>query len=118
MQKIFISTVLLIFCSTMVFAADKVAGTWDASIETENGPFEFQIVYNVEGAKISGRFVTDMGDLEFGPGKITGKEFEYEFEFDYTTYKHKGILINDDEILIKQTKDGETTEFTIKRAKG
>lgn len=117
MKKIFISTVLLIFCSTMVFAADKVAGTWDASVETDNGPFEFQIVYKVDGEKISGTFVTDMGDLEFGPGKIKGKEFEYEFEFDYTTYTHKGKLVNKDEILIKQTKDGVTTEYTVKRAK-
>lgn len=117
MKNIFISTVLLIFCSTMVFAADKVAGTWDASIETDNGPFEFQIIYKVEGAVISGQFITDMGDLEFGHGKIDGKEFEYEFEFDYTTYTHKGKLVNKDEILIKQTKDGETTEFTVKRVK-
>lgn len=117
MKKIFISTVILFFCSTMVFAADKVAGTWDVSIETDNGPFEFQIVYKVEGEKISGTFVTEMGDLEFSNGKIDGKEFEYDFEFDYTTYTHKGKMINKDEILIKQTKDGETNEFTIKRAK-
>lgn len=115
MKKMFVSTMLLALFSTLVFAGG-VEGTWNASIETEYGAFEFSIVYEVDGEKISGEFITEMGNMPFGPGKITDKEFEYTFEIEYVTYTHKGKLINENEILIKSSSEGEEeSEFTLKR---
>ena len=116
MKKTFLLTALFLFCSTLIFAS-KVEGTWNASIDTDNGVFEFSVVYKVDGEKITGEFLTDYGDLEFGPGKINGKEFEYTFEIEYVKNTHKGKLVSDNEILIKYTNEnGDSGEFKLKRA--
>ena len=115
MKRILVSTWFLAICSTLVLGGG-VAGTWNAKIETENGPWEFSVVYKVDGEKITGEFITDYGNLEFGPGEIKGKKFEYSFEIEYVTYTHKGELISENEILIQSTSEGEEAyEFTLKR---
>jgi hypothetical protein len=62
MKKIFISTLLIIFCGTLVFASD-VEGKWNASIDTNNGVWEFSVVYKVSGEKISGEFITERTNM-------------------------------------------------------
>lgn len=115
MKKILISMLLMGLFSTMVLAAG-VEGKWKAKIDTDNGPWEFTVVYEVDGKVISGEFITEYGNLEFGPGKIKGKKFEYSFEIEYVKYTHNGQLINKNEILIKSTdRDGEDVEFTLTR---
>ena len=116
MKKIFISTLLIVFCSTLVFAS-KVDGKWNASIDTDNGVWEFSVVYKVSGEKISGEFITDYGNLEFGDGKVSGDEFEYSFDIEGVKHTHKGKLVNDKEILIKYSNEnGDDGEFTFKKA--
>jgi hypothetical protein len=116
MKRLSISVLSIILFASFAIAGG-VEGTWNASIETEYGPFEFSVKYIVEGEKITGAFMTDMGDLEFGPGTIKGKKFEYTFEIEYVTYTHKGELISDNEILIKSSTEGEEeSEFTMTRA--
>jgi hypothetical protein len=109
------TTLMMALCTTLTFAKG-VEGTWNASIETDNGPFEFTVVYEVDDEKITGEFITEWGNLEFGPGTIKGKEFEYTFEIEYVTYTHKGKLIKKNEILIKSSNaNGEEIEFTLTR---
>lgn len=116
MKKFFISTLLIIFCSTLVFASN-VDGKWNASIDTDNGVWEFSVVYKVSGEKISGEFITDYGNMIFSDGKISGKEFEYSFDIEGVEHTHKGKLINDKEILIKYSNEnGNEGEFTFKKA--
>jgi hypothetical protein len=114
MKKIFISFAMMILCSTMVFAS-KVDGKWKASIETDNGTFEFTVVYKVDGEKITGEFFSEYGNLAFGPGKMIGeKEFEYTFDIDYVKNTHKGKLVNDNEILIKSNNaNGDEREIKL-----
>jgi len=116
MKKYFISAVMVLFCSTVLFAS-KVEGKWDASIETDNGPFEFSVIYKVDGDKISGEFTSDYGNLEFGEGKISENEFEYSFDIEGVKNTHKGKLISDNEILIKYSNEnGNEGEFTFKKS--
>ncbi|NQU54899.1 MAG: hypothetical protein HQ522_20450 [Bacteroidetes bacterium] len=116
MKKIFVSTIMVLFCSSLVFASE-VEGKWKGSIDTDNGPWEFSVVYKVSDEKISGEFFTEYGNLEFGEGKISGKEFEYSFDIEGVKHTHKGKLINDKEILIKYSNEnGETGEFTFKKS--
>ena len=44
MKKAFISTILMLLCSTLVFAS-KVDGKWAATVDTDIGPFSFTVVY-------------------------------------------------------------------------
>ena len=113
MKKAFIATILLVLCSTLVFAS-QVNGKWAATIETDNGPFSFTVTYKVDGEKLSGDFTSDMGDLDFTGGKISGNDFEYSFDIDGYTIKHTGKLV-EGEIKIKSTGDYGDSEFTMKK---
>lgn len=115
MKKFIVSAVLVLLCSTALFAS-KVEGKWYATIETDNGPFSFTAEYVVVADKISGTLSSDMGAVEITDGKITADEFEYSFKIDYNTIKHKGKLV-DGKLVIKSSGDYGDSEFTMTREK-
>lgn len=115
MKKLFVSAILVFLFSAALFAAN-VEGKWYATIETENGPFSFTADYVVKGDVISGALSSDMGSVEIANGKITGDEFEYTFEIDYNTYKHKGKLV-DGKLKIKSGGPNGEIEITMTREK-
>jgi hypothetical protein len=116
MKKIYVTTMLVLFGTVLLFAS-KVEGKWNATIETDNGPWDFSVVYKVSGEKISGEFITDYGNLEFGEGKVSGNDFEYSFDIEGVKHTHKGHMINDNEIKIKYTNEsGDEGEFMLKKA--
>lgn len=114
MKKTFFVTILLMICSTMVFAS-KIDGKWAASIDTDNGTFEFTLTYKVDGEKLSGVLASDMGELEFSDGKVAGDIFEYTFDIEGYSITHKGKVLNDKEIKISSSGDYGENEFTIKK---
>ena len=115
MKKLFVSSILVLFFSVALFAAN-VDGKWYATIETDNGPFSFTADYVVKGEVISGTLSNDMGSVEIANGKINGDEFEYTFELDYNTIKHKGKLV-DGKLVIKSSGSYGESEFTMTREK-
>ena len=115
MKKIFVSVILVLFCSTLVFAS-KVEGKWTTTIETDNGPFTFFADFIVKGEIITGTLSSDMGSVEISNVKIVGDEFEYTFEIEYSTMKHKGKLV-DGKLEIKSSGEYGDNEFTMTRVK-
>ena len=116
MKKIFVFLIPILFCSSVVFALE-VEGKWTTTIETDNGPFTFYAEYAVKGETVTGNLSSDMGSVEISNGKIVGDEFEYTFEIDYTTMKHKGKLV-DGKLEIKSSGgDYGEFEFTMTRVK-
>lgn len=93
MKKLFVSSILVLFFSVALIAAN-VEGKWYATIETDNGPFSFTAEYVVKGEVISGTLSSDSGSVEITNGKISGDEFEYSFQIDNNTMKHKGRLVD------------------------
>lgn len=114
MKKIFASAFLLLFCTTILFAS-KIDGSWAASVDTDNGTFEFTLTYKVDGEKISGTLSSEMGDLDFTDGKVTGDSFEYKFEIEGYSIMHKGKVLNDKEIKINSSGDYGDSEYVIKK---
>jgi hypothetical protein len=114
MKKIVVSVMMLLFCTTMLFAS-KIDGKWAASVDTDNGTFEFTLTYKVDGEKLSGVLASEMGELEFTDGKVNGEMFEYKFEIEGYSITHKGKLLNDNEIQIKSSGDYGENEMIIKR---
>ncbi|NQU54898.1 MAG: hypothetical protein HQ522_20445 [Bacteroidetes bacterium] len=114
MKKILGSTFMLLFCTTMLFAS-KIDGKWAASVDTDNGTFEFTLTYKVDGEKLSGTMVSEMGELEFADGKVNGDTFEYKFEIEGYSITHKGKVLNDNEIQIKSSGDYGENEYVIKK---
>ena len=114
MKKIFVSTIMLLLCTTMVFAS-KIDGKWAASVDTDNGTLDFTLTYKVDGEKLSGIIASDMGELEFTDGKVSGDTFEYKFYIEGYSITHKGTVLNEKEIKINSSGDYGESEFTIKK---
>ena len=114
MKKIFTSAFLMLFCTSILFAS-KIDGSWAASVDTNNGTFEFTLTYKVDGEKLSGIISSDMDELEFAGGKIDGDTFEYKFEIDGYSITHKGKVLNEKEINIKSSGDYGENEYVIKK---
>ena len=114
MKKIFASAFLLLFCTTILLAS-KIDGSWAASVDTDNGTFEFTLTYKVYGEKISGTISSEMGELEFADGKVDGDSFEYKFEIEGYSITHKGKVLNDKEIKINSSGDYGDNEYVIKK---
>ena len=85
MIKLLIST-LLIFSFHSTSLLDGVAGKWETTIDTEQGPFYFTVVYEVDGTSLSGTFESDLGTLDFDGGTIDGDEFSYSFDMEGSAF--------------------------------
>jgi hypothetical protein len=115
MNKIYVSSIMLLLCSTLVMAS-KIDGKWKATIESDAmGTMEFTLEYKVDGESLSGTLISDFGDLPITGGKVNGNEFEYKIDVMDSIIEHKGKLINDNEITIKSIGGQGESEFTITR---
>lgn len=112
MKKI-ITSALLVLLSAVTFA-QKVEGRWTTTIETNNGPYTFWADYAVNGHTITGKLSSVDGSVKIYNGKINGDEFEYNFELNYYTIKHKGRLV-DGNLIIKSISENREGEFTMTR---
>ena len=115
MKKIIVSVFMLIFCTTMVFAS-KLDGKWKGTMDTDNGSYDITVIYKVNGEKITGKFISDNGDLEIKNGKVTGDTFEYTYESQDYTISHKGKLVGE-EIRITWEVEGYEGDLTLKKVK-
>ena len=117
MKRILGTTIFMLLCGTALFAS-KFEGKWKGTLESDQGAIDITVVYKVEGEKLSGTFITDMGMLDFSDGKVSGDTFEMSFEYDWNVIKQTGKLVNDDEILLKSgDPNGGEMEMTLKRIK-
>ena len=112
MKKIFVSAVLLLFCSTLIFAGD-IDGKWRGKVDSDMGTFEFTITYKVDGELLSGVMTSEMGDAPFTDGKINGNEFEYQIGIMDFVIKHKGKVLNENEIQITSDSEFGNSEFKM-----
>ena len=117
MKRILGTATLMLLCGSILFAS-KFEGKWEGTIESDMGAMELTVVYKVDGDKLSGTFITDMGMLDFSDGKVSGDTFEMSFEIDWNVIKQTGKLVNDDEILVtSEDGSGVEMEITLKRVK-
>lgn len=114
MTKLFIATCLL-WSGFFLVNNSAIAGKWKTTIDTDNGPYSFTVDYKVEGDKLSGTFSSDLGDLDFSGGKITGDEFEYTFDMEGYEIEHKGKLEGEKINVVWKSDALGAGEFTLTR---
>ena len=70
-------------------SAADVAGTWKASVETPNGTFESTFTFKVDGDKLTGTVVGQMGEAPITDGKVNGDKVSFAVtrEFNGNTFK-------------------------------
>lgn len=99
----------------MLFAitfGQNVEGVWTTTIDTDNGPYTFYAKYLVKSDTITGKLYSMDGKVKIYDGKISGDEFEYNFDLDYYKIKHEGKWV-DGELKMKSISDDGESEFTM-----
>jgi hypothetical protein len=109
--------------------AQDVAGKWNASIDTPNGPFAFAFEFLVDAAgKLTGSMQNEFfGATPISDGVINGNEISFKLTFqggpEPMTVSYKGT-VNGDELAITSKFEGTPppggqaeASFTATRAK-
>jgi hypothetical protein len=115
MKKTLFTFVFMLFCSIVILAAD-LDGKWKGSINTDMGEISFTMVYKVDGEKVTGSMISEMGDMQITDGKITGNEIEYSFDVQGMKIKHTG-KIDGDKINMKSISEFGNNDFVLTRVK-
>lgn len=106
--------VLLLFFGTLTaYAQNPIDGNWKGTRETDNGTFEVNYTFKVEGNELKGTWKTQFGEAKIENGKVDGKKISYSISFNDMKINSTGELINDNEIVVKN----ERGEMKLKRVK-
>ncbi|HEY2759377.1 MAG TPA: hypothetical protein VGI75_01500, partial [Pirellulales bacterium] len=100
---------------TLKRPAGDLAGAWESTFKSESGedlPLKFD--FKVDGDKLKGSVKSAQGDGEISNGKINGKDFSFDVDFQGNTITHKGSL-EGNEIKLKVEGFGTAWELTLKR---
>jgi hypothetical protein len=109
----YIFSLLLLFAGYSVFAQNAIDGNWKGTRETQNGTFEVNYTFKVEGNVVTGTWKTQFGESKLEDGKIEGKKFSYSISFNDNKLTSTAELINENEILVKN----ERGEMKLTRVK-
>ena len=108
-----IFALLFLFGGTAVSAQNTIDGNWKGTRETQNGSFEINYTFKVQGTELTGTWKTEFGEAKLEKGKVDGKKFSYTISFNDITINNTGEVINENEILIKN----ERGEMKLTRVK-
>ncbi len=93
--------VLFLAGGLITSAQNTIDGNWKGTRETQNGTFEVNYTFKVEGKELKGTWKTQFGETKLENGKVDGNKFSFTISFNDITINSTGELINENEILIK-----------------
>jgi len=96
-----------------VFGQKTIDGNWKGTRETDNGTFEINYTFKVEGNVLTGTWKTQFGETNLEDGKIEGNKLSFSISFNDNKISNTGEVINENEILIKN----ERGEMKLTRVK-
>ncbi|MBI3400872.1 MAG: hypothetical protein HY048_05575 [Acidobacteria bacterium] len=86
------------------FAQTNIAGDWEITITSPQGPNTSQITFKQDGESVTGTFKSPMGELPFKGGTLSGNDLKFSFTIDI-----QGQSL---EILIAGKVDGDAMKGT------
>lgn len=105
--------IMTIAMAVAAFAAD-VTGKWKATTEGPNGSMEITFDLKVEGNKITGKAISEMGEMSITDGTIDGDNFRFTVETDQFKVVHKGT-VSGNEMRLKVDMGDNSVEMVAKR---
>lgn len=104
---------MMLTMAVAAFAAD-VTGKWKATTEGPNGAMEITFDLKVEGHKITGKAVGDMGEMPITEGTIDGDKISFTVETDQFKVIHKGT-VSGNEMKLKVDMGDNTMDMVARR---
>ena len=112
---------LLVLFAIFAFTASAadVSGTWKASLETPNGTFETTFTFKVDGARLTGKVASQMGESEISDGKIDGDDVSFtvvrNFQGNEFKLNYKGKVSGSEMKLSIEFPGRDPIEMTAKK---
>jgi hypothetical protein len=123
-RKSVILAVLILAGLVCVYAAD-ITGKWTAEFDSQVGVQKYTFEFKVEGANLTGKAISKIGDAEASTelkeGKITGDEVSFVENLNYQGMElriaYKGKIAGDEIKFARTVGDAGGESFVAKRAK-
>ncbi len=109
----YIFALLFTFGTLSLLAQNPIDGNWKGTRETQNGTFEINYTFKVDGTTLKGTSKSQRGESELKDGKVDGKKFSFSVSFNDRKIDFTGELVSDDQIVIKN----ERGEMKLARVK-
>jgi hypothetical protein len=110
MKNLLTATLLLVSLTAL---SQKIDGKWKGTRVTDNGTFEVNYTYKVEGKVLTGTWKTQFGEAKLENGKVDGKKISYTISVNDRTLNYTGEIMNKNEIKITN----EMGEMKLERVK-
>jgi hypothetical protein len=119
MKKVLLTVFIALF-TVLASNAEGIAGKWKSSFESGQGAMELTFNFKVDGEKLTGTIISEMGDMEITNGKINGNELSFDIDMMGSAIKHKGKLEGEIIKLKVEMPEGgqgpDGIEMTLKKA--
>ena len=73
---------LAVLASVVVAAQTDVTGSWDMTINTDQGALPGTLTLQQDGEALSGSLISDQGTIEFDGGTVSENKLEWVVEID------------------------------------
>lgn len=117
-RKTLLMTLLVLFSLAFTQDAD-VTGTWTATIDTPMGAVEYTYEFVAEGEELTGKAISQFGEVELTDGKINGDEISFvettTFQDMTLRIEYKGTVAGDEINFTRNVGDFATETFVAKR---
>ena len=119
-RKVFLLIALALACFVSVYAADPT-GKWTTTINTQIGDMPYTYNFKAEGDKLTGKAISQFGEIEITEGKIAGDDITFveniNFDGNAIRIDYKGKITGDEIKFTRKVGEFATEEFVAKRAK-
>jgi hypothetical protein len=109
-----IGAALVAFALALAAFGTDVAGKWKASIDGPNGAMEITFDLKVDGAKVTGKAISETGEVPITEGTLDGDKICFTVESDQVKVVHKGTIAGN-EMRLKVEMGDNTTEVVAKK---
>jgi hypothetical protein len=77
MKSLFLVVLVSLFAVVKTIA-HPIDGKWKSSFEGPQGAMELTFEFKVEGDKLTGKIISERGEILITNGKVNGNEFSYQ----------------------------------------
>ena len=119
-RKVFLFVVFALVCLVSVYAADPT-GKWTTTINTQIGDMPYTYNFKADGDKLTGKAISQFGEIEITEGKINGADVSFVENIKYQDMairiEYKGKVSGDEIKFTRQVGEFATEEFVAKRVR-
>jgi hypothetical protein len=110
----FLCAILTLVLVSLGFGQD-INGKWKGSMQGPDGAFDLVFNFKVSADSLTGTVEGPMGDMPIINGKMNGKEFTFDVDFNGMTINHQCTMLGDSIAMKVPGMQGDTMEAMLKR---